>query len=148
MAKRLSIQELYDIITNSITWMDDLSEAEDFYVGQIAELDLTDLGLGIIEAWNVYGEDIRNMEGGKYQDFAIGGNSGKWDFCPKNRIIIDWCTKPEGVLPTIIHESSEKYGIDILKLPYEQAHSEIANPCERIERAKQEKIDWMEQRYE
>jgi hypothetical protein len=65
MAKRLSIQELYDIITNSITWMDDLSEAEDFYVGQIAELDLTDLGLGIIEAWNVYGEDIRNMEIGR-----------------------------------------------------------------------------------
>jgi hypothetical protein len=143
-----TIQELYDIITASITWMDDLSSVEGFYAGQIAELDLTELDLGIMEVWSVYGEDIRNMDGGKYQDFAIGGNNGKWDFCPPDRFIVDWCTKQEGVLPTILHEAAEFYGIKICGYPYEKAHEELANPVERIERAKEEMIDTMEQRYE
>jgi hypothetical protein len=135
----MTYKQLYDIILKSIVWttetpIDDLVVAIAWpRLRRIAIVDLRDIGLRIFDVMVVNGGEYRSSSL-EVQDFTEGGNHNRWPDCRKNELWIDDDTAPDEIVPTILHEGSEVFGMERLGLEYEKAHATWANQVERIYR--------------
>lgn len=67
-----------------------------------------------------------------YQDFCLGGNSEAYAWMPPDLVIVEKCLSPLERRNTAVHEFEELVTMAKRKKPYETAHSDFANPREKI----------------
>ena len=138
----MTFEQLHQIIIDSISWTSE-TELYDLVpatawprIKRIAIMDLRDIGLPIMDVMVVNGGEYRSSRI-QVQDFVEGGNHGRWPDCGKTELWIDDDTASDEVLDVMVHEASESFAIRRLGLEYEDAHSNWANPTERIQREKE-----------
>ena len=66
-------------------------------------------------------------------EFTCGGHHYVYpEYIPENEIWIEGTLDPLDLLATEVHEFVERIGMKYFKLQYEESHSKLANPIERM----------------
>ena len=81
-----------------------------------------------------------------YQDFCLGGNSEAYAWMQPDTVIVEKCLSPLERRNTAVHEFEELITMAKRKKPYETAHSDFANPKEKLVREHPERFEaiWTE----
>ena len=81
-----------------------------------------------------------------WQDFCLGGNSEAYPWMEEDLVIVEKCLSALECRNTAVHEFEELITMAKRKRPYETAHTDFANPKEKIVREHPDRFEkiWLE----
>ncbi len=105
------------------------SHDADIHKSKVAEI--ADIPGGPLVIFRVDGEAVREMSA-EAVDFVEGGHWLVYDFIPRGEIWIERLRSSEDEMFILIHEFTEVLAMLGLRLDYDRAHGDIANPFESV----------------
>jgi hypothetical protein len=95
-----------------------------------------------VKVFTVNGQFTRSPTGADIIEFTMGGNwyggtkkGTYWPICAEDEIVLHELMPPVDMIATAVHELIERYVMKYLGLSYDDAHTEYAEPAERVIRA-------------
>jgi len=115
------------------------------FVGEVDFIDET------VKVFTINGQYARSPTGANVIEFTMGGNwyggSRKdtyWPLCAEDEVVLHELMPPVDLLATLVHELVERWVMKNKGYDYDDAHSDFAEPIEKIARRILESDEWTE----